>query len=1193
MSEKGIRRSRKSKLVPRDCTEVEDENILQMEIIAKKLPKLLPKLDESSPQKFHSDDPLETIVRSEPRSFSINIEVEEFDENEIIIDAVSDETNDTNVQNENNDDIDTIKKEIILENKINEKLKKTLENNVSLDKLLDKSVHSLLKTNNNNDNQDLSDISMYKVFTLSPKDIEILSRNDTSVKSKKFNTYAVVSKSNKSSTKSRTNNVSQTPKSSTSSVTVDLINQPPSIDEEGLFREAMAVKDKTSNPADRKLAVELVNSWGRVLYTPNKECKQETLLQDALNKWRIWNCLSKFREVPLTYKCYVCKVAYWRLTPFREHIIKHKNIKLGFESIFQECHIKAYYVESHTIKNFPIDSNCWRCNKSFEEHPTLGDTYKEYNCRFCQERYYTCTTLTIHEGLCEYLNKKNDEDISNIELYKCTICSMVLCNETYLYNHSTLFHGVWSDLPISSATKTCTLCNERYVTYLMHVCPNKHSCISCPHCCRRFSSKLVLNVHLEMTESDYHCSICNLRLDKKCMEPLHLIEHSEEFMMVYRCIMCAENKVFLDTADLKEHKLTHHKQKFDSRRIYYDIMLVPKKGIQKIFKETSETKQGAEVENLKKEIKYSSSDNNTQALNKELEAVLKVDCKSIKKYVHKVYTKVSEYNDVVNTNDIDTNNDNKLKNKTLELNDSRIENFAKVKIKEEAVDTEENTCLESDDYLTNVFKVSDEIKMGGSIKIEVKQEPEDEEIYTDDIIILNNSDIAEDKGTVQELDAIGTKKNLYKCKHCSYQASYDTYKEHISKCTKNSKRSKVYNCSKCTKSFVSLKRYVMHLCEEHNVGELTCAVCNHRANNYTMLMTHFSYHIRRLMVKVKTLNQDKYCTANSDFQCKKCKDIVTADNLFVHWESHFKIRAPDKVQASDNAESSTSSGEPAQFLNGSLDAATRENLLTVLQMEVPNASNRIKIKTCPYCERTFERYYDSKRHIIEHLLLDAYAGIIDNKGLKCQICSDTFDKRDLYKQHMRDHASMPVYLCELCNKAFSDSSNFSKHKKVHNLSVYKCDICDKKFQMKISLSKHISDTHKDTKPNICQFCNKVFHTDSSLRKHIRQHDKTLLRYRCLACNEKFSSLKDKWDHMWQAHKQRTQAADCPICAEAFRKYIDVKKHIREKHGLDPSYVKVLNRFPSAKVEGSQPLREKIRMTKERISLLRYNNTVSK
>ena len=56
---------------------------------------------------------------------------------------------------------------------------------------------------------------------------------------------------------------------------------------------------------------------------------------------------------------------------------------------------------------------------------------------------------------------------------------------------------------------------------------------------------------------------------------------------------------------------------------------------------------------------------------------------------------------------------------------------------------------------------------------------------------------------------------------------------------------------------------------------------------------------------------------------------------------------------------------------------------------------------------------------------------------------------------MRDHASLPVYKCELCDRTFSDSSNFTKHKKVHNLKVIICDLCGKKFQSKISLGKHI------------------------------------------------------------------------------------------------------------------------------------------
>lgn len=56
---------------------------------------------------------------------------------------------------------------------------------------------------------------------------------------------------------------------------------------------------------------------------------------------------------------------------------------------------------------------------------------------------------------------------------------------------------------------------------------------------------------------------------------------------------------------------------------------------------------------------------------------------------------------------------------------------------------------------------------------------------------------------------------------------------------------------------------------------------------------------------------------------------------------------------------------------------------------------------------------------------------------------------------MREHGNLPLYKCNLCDKAFSDSSNFSKHKKVHNLSVVICDICNKKFTAKRFLEQHI------------------------------------------------------------------------------------------------------------------------------------------
>ncbi|RVE42338.1 hypothetical protein evm_013012 [Chilo suppressalis] len=197
-------------------------------------------------------------------------------------------------------------------------------------------------------------------------------------------------------------------------------------------------------------------------------------------------------------------------------------------------------------------------------------------------------------------------------------------------------------------------------------------------------------------------------------------------------------------------------------------------------------------------------------------------------------------------------------------------------------------------------------------------------------------------------------------------------------------------------------------------------------------------------------------------------------------------------------------------------------------------------------------------------------------GLECQFCSKVLNKADMYRWHMRDHASLPVYKCGICCKTFSDSSNFAKHRKTHNFHSKECDVCHKKFLSDVMLAKHV-ELHYNKGPITCTKCNKEFFEDSAYRRHMRSAHGDKARFTCPVCKEKFDSLRLKWDHMWTAHNQRTCQADCPICRKSFRKYQDVRVHLRDVHNRKAMFLnqklikilpKVINDYKAGEVAGS-------------------------
>ena len=56
------------------------------------------------------------------------------------------------------------------------------------------------------------------------------------------------------------------------------------------------------------------------------------------------------------------------------------------------------------------------------------------------------------------------------------------------------------------------------------------------------------------------------------------------------------------------------------------------------------------------------------------------------------------------------------------------------------------------------------------------------------------------------------------------------------------------------------------------------------------------------------------------------------------------------------------------------------------------------------------------------------------------------------------------YLCEVCNKEYTDKRALRRHKKsAHEGITYKCKTCDAQFNQKSNLYSHIKSRHKGVK----------------------------------------------------------------------------------------------------------------------------------
>ncbi|XP_052255399.1 uncharacterized protein LOC127861072 isoform X2 [Dreissena polymorpha] len=188
----------------------------------------------------------------------------------------------------------------------------------------------------------------------------------------------------------------------------------------------------------------------------------------------------------------------------------------------------------------------------------------------------------------------------------------------------------------------------------------------------------------------------------------------------------------------------------------------------------------------------------------------------------------------------------------------------------------------------------------------------------------------------------------------------------------------------------------------------------------------------------------------------------------------------------------------------------------------------------------------------------------DDQEFICDVSSQTFKSEGRIAAHYKQnfHGDQ-AYVCNTCEKSFSNRKSLYSHRLTHKEKAYKCGQCEKSFYLKSDLTRH-EFVHTRVGQHKCDLCESSFNRLEKLRAHMALHDVpedetelgTTPEVEVKPDDEPgtTSNLTKRKSAVREKRPGADQEWICDVCTKKFKSKLRLSEHYKRHFPCDKSYV---------------------------------------